>query len=502
MAATESKTRRVLKNTGIQSISQGITWTLSCILLVLLPRSLGDAGFGKLFFALSYGTIFCTLINLGMNAFLVREVARTRPSPEHSQDENDRRHAGLKELLGNVLTLKLLLGAGVYLLQSVLIYCLPYDSVTRHVVLILGVSSCLGGISQTFFGAFQGLERMLYPNLAVIVEKTILTGGCALLLHNGFGLIPVCWMHLSASVVSFFLHFYLLECYERFGLAWNKSLLRRILVGGLPFLIWVVFSEIYVRIGVMMLSLMTSDAVVGWYGTAARLYATLLFVPTVLTTVISPAVMHMGASQENEAAFARAAERLMNLLLFVAIPISAGTIVIAGPLIQRLYGAGPLLNAASNLQILGFSVLLVCVDVVMGTVLIARGRERAWACMAIAAAVFNPLVNWLMIPFATHVWGNGGMGAAITTAFTELIMMGGALWLMPKGIFTRLNLQVAIKGCVLGVAMVVVLRYSGIHNLFLLIAAGAVFYLPLALLTGVLPREDLAHLRHALFHGR
>jgi O-antigen/teichoic acid export membrane protein len=494
-----SKTQRALKNTGIQTVSQVITWVLSWILLILLPRYLGDSGFGKLFFALSYGMIFSTLINLGVNLFLVREVAVLRASPENAPEENARRSAALQGLLSNVLTLKVALAAVVFVLQSALIYCLPYDTATRHAVLVIGLGSCLGAITQTLSGAFQGLESMLAPNLALIAEKAIVTGGCALLLWNGSGLLPVCWVYTAASGVNFALQLGLLRRHERFGFAWDRPLLRRIFAGGLPFLIWVIFGEIYIRIDVMMLSLMTTDAVVGWYGAATRIYGTLLFVPNILTTSVFPAMMRMGSgAAADEGAFARASERLMNLLLFTAVPISAGAIVVAEPLVRMLYGTGPLRNAAPNLQVLGFSILLVCVDVVLGTVLIAKGKEKPWACMAIAAAVFNPLVNLWAIPLATRWWGNGGIGASAATLLTEALMMAGAFWLMPPGIFSRRNLLVALKACLLGVAMVVGLSVSGIQNLALLIAAGAAFYVPLALLLGVLPREDLAHLRHAM----
>ena len=496
------KTQRALKNTGIQTVSQGVTWVLSWFLLILLPRYLGDSGFGKLFFALSYGMIFSTLVNFGVNTFLIREVAILHPGPELTLEENNRRHAGLQALLSNVLTLKLALAALVFVLQSALIACLPYDALTRQAVVIIGFGTCLGGVTQTLAGAFQGLESMLAPNLALIAEKIIITGGCALLLGRGMGLLPVCWVYTAAAVVNFVLQLHLLARLERFGFAWDRVLLRRICVGGLPFLIWVIFGEIYIRIDVLMLSLMTSDAVVGWYGAATRLYGTLLFVPNILSTAIFPALMRLGADAADETAFARASERLMNLLLFAAIPISAGAIVVAEPLVRRLYGAGSFAHAAPNLQILGFSILLVCVDVVLGTVLIARGREKPWAGMAIAAAFFNPLLNLWAIPLATRLWGNGGIGASIATVLTEVLMMVGALVLMPRGIFTRRNLIVGLKGCLLGGCMVVLLRAWGEQNLLLLIAAGAAFYLPLSLLLGVLPREDLAHLWHALRKGR
>jgi len=80
-------------------------------------------------------------------------------------------------------------------------------------------------------------------------------------------------------------------------------------------------------------------------------------------------------------------------------------------------------------------------------------------------------------------------------------MMVGALWLMPPGIFTRRNVLVGLKGCALGAAMVVLLRAWGEQNLVLLVGAGAAFYLPLAVWFGVLPREDAAHVVHALRKG-
>ena len=493
------RTQRALRNTGIQAISQVITWVLSWFLLVLLPRYLGDSGFGKLFFAVSYCGLFGTLVNLGVNTFLVREVAVLHPSPDISLEENARRRTGLQALLSNVLTMKLVLATVVFLLQSALIYCLPYDPLIRQAVVIIGFGSCLGAISQTLGGAFQGLERMLAPNLAQIAEKMIVTGGCALLLWMGAGLLPICWVYSAAAVVSFGMQLGLLLRCEPFGLAWDRALLRRIFVGGFPFLIWVIFGEIYLRIDVLMLSLMTSDAVVGWYGAATRLYGTLLFIPNILSMAVFPAMMRLGGGGViDEAVFARSSERVLNLLLFTTIPVSAGAIIIARPLVRLLYGDGPFQHAAANLEVLGFSALLVCVDMVLGTVLIARGKERPWAGIAIAAAVFNPLLNLWAIPLTTRLYGNGGIGASAATALTELLMMAGALWLMPSGIFSRRNLVVGLKGCLLGAAMVLLLRAWGEQNLVLLILAGAVFYLPLALLIGVLPREDLAHLWHAL----
>ncbi len=497
-----SKTRRALKNTAIQAASQLVTWTLSWFLLVILPRKLGDASFGKLFFALSYGMIFSQFINLGLNTFLVREVAVLHPAPDLPDAENQRRRTSLRALLGNVFALKLVLAVAVFAFQSALIFVLPYDAATREAVLIIGLGTCLGAITQTLGGVFQGLETMVGSNVALIAEKAVVTFGCWFFLAHGYGLRAACWAHTAASVAAFLIALGWLQRIERFVPVWDRVLIRRVFLGGLPFLVWVIFGEIYVRIDVLMLSLMTSDAVVGWYGAATRLYGTLLFIPNILMTSIFPAMMRLGSDAGDEAAFGRASERLMNLLLFAAVPVAAGTIAVARPFVRLLYGPGPFMQAGPNLEVLGASILLVCIDVVLGTALIARGKEKPWAGMAVAAAVFNPLLNLWAIPFTQRLWGNGGIGASAATLLTEVLMMFGALWLMPKGVFSRRNVVCGLKALAVGITMVVLLRAWGSSNLVLLIVAGGAFYLPVALLIGVVPREDLHHMLHALKSAR
>ncbi len=491
------RTQRALANTAIQGSGQLVTWVLSWILLVMLPRALGDEGFGRFFLALSYGMLFSTLVNLGINTFVVREVAVLRACSGQTSGKAHG-HSALHELLGTVLSLKLVLAIGVYALQALLIFLLPYDPATRQAVLIIGIGTALGAVAQSIGGVFQGFERLLAPNVALVAEKIIITGGCAVLLGLGHGLVAVCWVHTLASAGNLAIQLVWLRRIQPLRLSWRAAMVKRVMLGGLPFLVWVVFGEIYVRIDILMLSLMTSTAVVGWYGAATRLYGALLFIPNILTTAIFPAMMKLGADEAGDGHdFARASERLMHLIIFAAVPVAFGAIAVAQPLIVRLYGPGPFEHAAANLRVLGFAVLLVCVDVVLGTALIARGREKALAAMAVAAAAFNPLVNLVTIPMAMRLWGNGGVGAAVSTVLTELLMMGGALWLMPRGVFSSRMLVTGLKGVALGVAMVLILQGLNTSSLSLLIAAGAGLYLPAAWVTGLMPTGEIRHLWHA-----
>ncbi|MGH2515084.1 MAG: polysaccharide biosynthesis C-terminal domain-containing protein, partial [Ktedonobacterales bacterium] len=88
------------------------------------------------------------------------------------------------------------------------------------------------------------------------------------------------------------------------------------------------------------------------------------------------------------------------------------------------------------IAILAINMPLVAVDMVLGTVLIALGKQKSWTLVGVVACVANPLVNLWAIPFTQHVFGDGAIGASITTVQSEVIMFVGALILRPKGVFT------------------------------------------------------------------
>jgi O-antigen/teichoic acid export membrane protein len=491
------KTKLVIKNTAIQTASQLVTWTMTWVLLSVLPRFLGDANFGKLFFAFSYCAIFGTFINFGMNTFLVREMAVL------SGDKDGEAENGLaqgRHLLSNLFALKLAMAAVAYLLMCLVILLLPYDAITRQAVFIVGAVTCLTSLTMALGSAFQGMQSMVIPNLAVISEKAIVTGGaCLALVYFKFSVLEVCWVYLAGALVNFVLTYVFLQRRICFGLSLDGVWVRRILLGSVPFLIWVVFGEIYVRIDVLMLSLMTNDAVVGWYGVAFRLYGAILFVPMIFNTAIFPALAKMGGGKaEVGADFARATRRLMNLMLVVSVPIAAGIIMVADPILLQLYGPGSYLNAGPCLKLLGFSVLIMCLDVLLGSVLISRGLEKPWSYMAIAAAFFNPALNAFLIPMTQKAYGNGGIGAATATVLTEVLMMCGALYLFPRGILAKQNLVVALKAVAVAALMMMLLQWLDLANLVLMVVLGAGFYGVVALLVGVMPGEDLAHLKHAV----
>jgi len=479
-------TSRTIKNAAFQMFTQAITWVLTWILIVYLPRYLGDEGFGKLFFATSFGILFAMFINLGINTYLVKEVARDRTKGP--------------KILANVLSIEIILSLAVFGVMVVIARLMDLTPEGVTATYIIGLSVVIGALGSNFASYFQGIEKAYVPAVALIIEKVLVTGLCVAALMAGYGLITVCWVMLIGAVAR--TGFTAVALYRRipFAMSFDRALSKKILVGSAPFLIWVVFSEIYIRIDVVMLQAMTGEDVVGWYGAAFRLYATLLFIPNIFVTTVFPALTKKFADPGEAANVAT--RRTLNLMLFVCVPLGLGTTMISTHIVALIYGLGEFAHAVENLQIFGFCIIFVCIDVVLGTVLIAKDRQKAWSYAAIIAAGLNLGSNFLLIPLTQRHMGNGGYGAAISTLLTEIFMMAAAIKLMPAGIFTPATLRTTLKAIIAGSAMVMAVAFlpemTPVLGLIVTIGVGGIVYLTIALGLRVLPKEDTAHLVHAI----
>jgi Polysaccharide biosynthesis C-terminal domain len=127
-------------------------------------------------------------------------------------------------------------------------------------------------------------------------------------------------------------------------------------------------------------------------------------------------------------------------------------------------------------------VPLVAIDMILGTALIAAARQRAWTVVGVIAGVFNPLVNLWAIPYTQARFGNAATGAAVVTVATELIMFGGALYLRPKGVFTRWDVWY-VGRCLIAAGIMAPVVYFFVKaqvGLFPAIIYGAITYAAVA----------------------
>ena len=80
-----SKTNRIVRNTLVLNAGHIIAKLMNFALILILTQMLGSKGYGLYSFALAYVMMFMVFTQLGMNTFLVHDLAkdtsRAKPLP-------------------------------------------------------------------------------------------------------------------------------------------------------------------------------------------------------------------------------------------------------------------------------------------------------------------------------------------------------------------------------------------------------------------------------------
>jgi O-antigen/teichoic acid export membrane protein len=263
---------------------------------------------------------------------------------------------------------------------------------------------------------------------------------------------------------------------------------REFLAGGLPFVSWSLTMSVSTWSDRLLLGVFVPASEVGWYAAAYRIIGIPVFVPTLLVTPLFPALIRAAHDPD---ILRRTVAQTLRLTLFITVPLSAGICVIAPALPGLLGWQADFQGAVPLLTILSLQVPIMSADMVLGTVIMAMGRERAWLKVGLVAAALNVSCNLAAIPFFEHVAANGAIATSLVTVLTEVWMFIGALVVIPKQLLDRRSVSQGARIVVAGfcaAALATVLMPVG---LFVSAIAGGVSYLLLTVLLRVVSMDDV-----------
>lgn len=465
--------RTVLRNITWLLLSQAITWGLAVVLLIIAPRYLGDRDFGRAFVAVTFVGFFELAANLGTATYVTREVAR---------DTSRASNLVVNLLVAKVVWAVLLGGAAVGLALA-----LGYDATLVVLVAWCAVSMIFTTLYGTVASGLNGLQRMGGLALAAVAQKILSTILIVLVLTAGWGVV---WYTATGSVVMF----------VQFVLAWlsfrpflqrplliDTRLIRQALVGGLPFFFASAVVVVYGKIDVPLLEQMSDSRTVGWYSVAYQWVSLPAFFAGTIMSAVFPSLS--ARSKDMGPDFSAQANKAIRLVFLVGAPVATGIALVARPALRRMYSDPGFDHAAPVMAILAPHLPIVSITIILGAVLAAVDRQRAWLVVGLIAVVINIALNLVMIPWAVRHFENGAIGAAAVTVVTEFAIMIGASTLRPRGVLDRATVSFLVRCAVACVAMVppvVVLC----HSLASKVVMGVAVFAVTAFLLGVVtPRS-------------
>jgi O-antigen/teichoic acid export membrane protein len=471
-----SKTSNVIvKNTAVLFAGQLITWLLSIVFAVYVPRRLGAAGWGELSVAGSLTTIVSTVAALGMGTLVLRDIAAD--------------HKKSPMLMGAAIVSRMLLSLPSLFVVAVVAWVVGYPLHTQIVIYIASVAMIFRFLAGPFQSGFQALERMKFNSLSTIINEFLVTVASVALVLVGQGVIVLCLVSAATALLLLALNIIWWRSMGPIQLRLDLRMQRYLIIGGLPFWATGIFLTIYLYIDSLMLSVMTNTTVVGWYNVPTRLFGMMLFIPTILGTAMFPAMARLFKKAPRE--MVKLARRSFNLLTCLSLPVAVGGMLLARQLITVLYG--PTFSPSIAIMIvLSATLVPTYLNILVNQFLVATERQVVWTKVMAAACIVNPLINLVLISFYQRQHGNGAFGAALALLLTEGLMTVAGIVLLPHGVLGWNNVVSMVKSCAAAGFMALGIWYTRDYFIAVPIGVGAAVYFVSAIALGALPREDFS----------
>ena len=401
---------------------------VSFVTIFFLTRYLGPERFGTYSVALSVAVIFLPLADLGFDLHLTRLISAFPGS--------------LREEISRTLSAKIFFMIGFWLLTISAAFILKYSVETIIYISLFAASFLLGSLAQTFVGALRAIQKMKFESLSLFSGRFAGMLGVLIVIMLKGSLMALIIAHLIGSLANLATSVIFLRSQIRvFGIRIGFAGFRERLKGALPFGLTAAFVAVYYKIDTVILSKMTSDAVVGFYNGAYNFVFASAMLSAPLVVSMFPVLSAAFEEKREHANFVF--QQGLKYSLLLGLPLGIGGVLMAEPLVKLAYGS-EFAESIGILKIMTLSVPLIFATGMIGNSMGAVGFQTRVCVVTFICMVFNIAMNLILIP------RYGADGAAATRVFTELLRVV-QLWFLLKGVFQRKALSdfLRISACCL-----------------------------------------------------
>lgn len=366
---------------------------------ILLPDGIGVVNF--LNSIINYIVLFTSL---GIPLYAVKEIAR------HRDDIHSRNKTTIEiGLLGMILCA---FGYVAVFLLSVLV---PRISANRELFYILSSAIFFTSIGANWF--YQAIEDFKFITLRTVIFRTLSAIGLFVFVKDKGDLLIYATVNVMMSVGSNCINFVHLRKYISLStLKGVKLELFKHLKPALHIFVLNLIISIYVQLNSVMLGFIDSDYAVGIYTAGHKIPHMFLSVVTSMGAVLLPRCSNLVAKGDMSE-FANVITKSIRLVLFLALPISLGLILLAEPVITIFCGA----SFAESVNVLYWTcpiiVFIGLTNVIGIQMLYPLGKENIVIYSTLGGAIVNATLNFMLIPHLSAV------GAGIATFAAELTVL-------------------------------------------------------------------------------
>jgi len=396
---TESLKLRLIKNAGWLFSAEVISKLLAYGVIVILSRTLGPEGLGQYSFIFYYVGLLGIFSDLGVGYYFMREVARDK--------------SRLRDLLPDVLGFKIVLAAINFIIIVGITLFLPKPEWIKTLIVLAGAEAMLTWIAGIFVRIIYAHEVTKYEAMARTVERfwAFFVGGAVI--YTFKSLSPFIVALLAGYTLRELLRIkWGLRFIDELSVKFNPRVWRGLLKKSYPFWLIGLFTMIYYRTDMVMLSLMRGDYETGIYRAAYTLIEVSLFVPSIVVSTTMPSMARLW--KEDKKTLEVLFKKSFQMLALMGIGGLAGYYIFARFGILIVFGE-KFLSSVPVLRILAFAVPFMFLNSLLGSYMNATGRELTFTKITGFTALLNVILNYFLI------LNYGAEGAAVATVVSQSI---------------------------------------------------------------------------------
>lgn len=382
---------------------------LNLLLFVLLSRQFGPAGVGEYSYGFAIATFVFVIGCLGIYEYGIRQYARM---------EATRQPLFLAELLGTQVVMLAIALAGL------MIYLLVTGPTLAKLIIICELTcyQMTAAVAMSLFIPVMAAQRMAGPAFSEFAARVVSFAGAGIAIYVMHASLPVALLGFPLGAVVWMT----LAVRSARGRGPLRLSLSRAGLGRIGGIIWSfalieIFSQLFARVGVIVLSLMVSDAAAGMFATGLRLIDTAIVPLGFFGVAMYPRLSQLFST--DAPAFRRSAADLLLAAYLAGLVVAWGLYFLAPSVLVPVLGAR-FAGAEPIIQVMAALALVQAMEAGLGRILLSADLQVPRAVFIAVGAIVSVGVNVALVP---RFGINGAIIAAVAAYFVINVMSVAAL---------------------------------------------------------------------------
>ena len=465
---------KIAKNTAYLTLGKIAGTVIGLITIALVLRYLSPDDYGRYTTIIAFIMLLGTVTDFGLNLTTTQDISL--PGTD------------VGRTMANVFTFRLAANVALAVLLPPILLLFPYEAkVEQGIYVAIILFFCLS-LFQVLASYFQKSLESWAVATSELSGKIIMLGLTLLAIWQKWSLLAIIITVVLSGIGQLIMLIFFTSRRLKLYLAFDWPVWGRIIKKTWPIALSVVLTTIYFKGDTIILSLTRPYADVAVYGAAYKILEVLIALPILFMSLVLP---HLTSSwaEKNRERWQAIFQKSWDGLCLVTLPLIAGGIVLAKPIINLIAGEG-YEASVQVLQILMLATGIIFLGSIFTHAIVALGEQKAMIKFYLITAVVAVILYVKFIPLYSYY------AAAAITILAELAIALSAVYKVSSASGLKLSHVIFGKALLGSIVMSLILMLLDKIPVLIAVPLGAMVYLIAIIILKAVPLEFTASLRN------